>query len=160
MLLYLSIHRSSKMTIMPFCKEGASSVSVFKLTRDPTPVPQYKSEQTVQQSGEDDSGESSSSSKTSKAVATKAKDHNGQSGQTAVKKYYIQSQNDLYQSSEWMRLVLPYGIGAIFSMTWQFLVTILCVVGAVLGRPITWLQENVFGGNMERVQRDEVRGED
>jgi hypothetical protein len=158
MLLYLSIQQSSQIPIIPFYKAETSSVTIFKLTTDPDPVIQSKSEQNMQESREEGMGKASSSSKTSKAVALKEKNHNGQSGQKAIKKYYIQSQNDLYQSSEWMRLVLPYGIGAILLETWQFMVTILCVIGAVSGRPISWMQETVVGGNMERVRRDKVGG--
>jgi hypothetical protein len=28
--------------------------------------------------------------------------------------------------------------------------TFFCIIGAVLGWPITWLEENVFGKNRER----------
>lgn len=35
-------------------------------------------------------------------------------------------------------------------MLWQFAATFFCIVGAVLGWPITWLEENIFGRNRER----------
>jgi len=43
--------------------------------------------------------------------------------------YYIQSQNDLYQTSEWIKFLIPWGIGALLMVIWQFLATLLCVFG-------------------------------
>ncbi len=72
-------------------------------------------------------------------------------------KYYIQSQNDLYQTSEFIKFVLPwFGLGTISVMLWQFFATFMCVIGAVLGWPITWIEENVLGGNKERSIQDVI----
>jgi len=66
-------------------------------------------------------------------------------------KYYITGQNDLYQTSEFVKFVLLwFGLGTL----WQFAATCLCVVSAVLGWLITWLEESVFGGNRERRIQD------
>jgi len=39
-------------------------------------------------------------------------------------------------------------------MLWQFAATFFCIVGTVLGWPITWLEKNIFGRNRERRIRD------
>lgn len=36
--------------------------------------------------------------------------------------------------------------------------TAACVVGTVLGTPISWVEENMVGGNRERMVRDIVVG--
>jgi hypothetical protein len=66
-------------------------------------------------------------------------------------KDYITSQNDLYQTSGFVKFVLLwFGLGTL----WQFAAKCLCVVGAVLGWLITWLEESIFGGNRERRIQD------
>lgn len=66
-------------------------------------------------------------------------------------KYYVQSQQDLYQTSEFVKFVVPwFGIGTISVIVWQFVATFFCVVGAVVGWPVSWLEENVWGGNKDR----------
>jgi hypothetical protein len=72
-------------------------------------------------------------------------------------KYYITGQNDLYQTSEFVKFVLLwFRLGTVGVVLWQSAATFPCIVGAVqgLGWPITWLEENVFGGNRERRIRD------
>lgn len=44
-------------------------------------------------------------------------------------RYYIQSQNDLYQTSEWIKFLVPWGLGALLMAVWQFWATLLCVIG-------------------------------
>lgn len=43
--------------------------------------------------------------------------------------YYIQSQTDLYQTNEWIKFLTPWGTGGVITLFWQFVVTLLCVVG-------------------------------
>lgn len=45
--------------------------------------------------------------------------------------YYIQSQNDLYQTSEWIKFLVPWGIGNLLMVVWQSLATLMCVVGTL-----------------------------
>ena len=53
------------------------------------------------------------------------------------KKYYIASQNDLYQTDQFIRFVFPWG-GAHLVLAWQFIATLFCVLGALLFAPFTW----------------------
>ena len=41
----------------------------------------------------------------------------------------------------------------------QFVATGLCVLGALLGAPVSWVEENVVGGNRERGVKEVVLGE-
>ena len=40
----------------------------------------------------------------------------------------------------------------------QFFATVLCVLGAVVFWPISWVEQNVVGGNRERSLGDAVKG--
>ncbi|EGP83777.1 unnamed protein product [Zymoseptoria tritici ST99CH_3D1] len=56
-------------------------------------------------------------------------------------KYYISQQEDLYQVSEFMKFVLPWGVGWAIAVVFGVVATAVCVVGAFLGRPVTrWRQ--------------------
>ena len=55
---------------------------------------------------------------------------------SAPNKYYIQSQNDLYQVTEWLKFISIVGIATRLVMLWQWLATLACIVGAVVGTPI------------------------
>lgn len=55
------------------------------------------------------------------------------SGET---KYYIRSQNDLYQIDQFIRFALPWGIGTTIILIWHWIATLCCIVGAKLGAPL------------------------
>lgn len=76
------------------------------------------------------------------------------------KRYWIQSQNDLYQTSEWIKFLVPWGIGWRLVVLWQFFATFMCVVGAIALFPFTLLLERALGGNGERVASGEILGKD
>ncbi|EME86122.1 uncharacterized protein MYCFIDRAFT_101688, partial [Pseudocercospora fijiensis CIRAD86] len=53
------------------------------------------------------------------------------------RKYYIQSQNDLYQVDQFVKFFAPWDIGTTIVILWHFWATFFCVIGAHLGRPFT-----------------------
>lgn len=57
----------------------------------------------------------------------------------ADKKYYIHSQNDLYQVDQWIRFILPGGWMLVY--LWHFIATACCVLGSYLFAPVTWVEE-------------------
>lgn len=57
------------------------------------------------------------------------------------KLYYIKSQEDLYQTSEFVKFVLPYGIGAVLVLMLQALATFVCTLGAIILSPILWIEQ-------------------
>lgn len=55
--------------------------------------------------------------------------------------WYISSQNDLYQTNEWVKFLVPWGIGVTLMWAWQLWATFLCVAGAIVLFPQTWFKE-------------------
>lgn len=57
------------------------------------------------------------------------------------KKYYISSQNDLYQTDQAIQFLLPWGVGTALVWMWHLWATFFCVLGAILLAPVTWLEQ-------------------
>ncbi|MCJ1355042.1 MAG: hypothetical protein MMC33_005033 [Icmadophila ericetorum] len=75
-------------------------------------------------------------------------------------KYLISSQNDLYQLTEVVLFGSYFRILWGLLIFWQFVATGLCVLGAmVLGPGMTWVEENVIGGNWGKGLADVVGDE-
>ncbi|KAI5367685.1 hypothetical protein Slin15195_G028160 [Septoria linicola] len=53
------------------------------------------------------------------------------------RKYYIKSQNDLYQVDQFFQFFAPWRIGTAIVLFWHFWATLFCVVLASLGKPFT-----------------------
>ena len=47
----------------------------------------------------------------------------------------------------------------LFVVAAQWVATACCVLGAMLLQPISWVEENVVGGNKERKVREAVLGD-
>ncbi|WEW62030.1 hypothetical protein PRK78_007530 [Emydomyces testavorans] len=56
--------------------------------------------------------------------------------------YYISEQNDLYQTSEFIKFVVPFGIGNALILFWQYLATFFCTMGAIMLWPISAAEED------------------
>ena len=81
-----------------------------------------------------------------------------QSSNNAPTTYLIQSQNDLYQVNEFVKFTSQFGILSVLVYAWQLLATLLCVLGAGLFWPVSWVELIVVGGNEERSLVDAVKG--
>lgn len=57
-------------------------------------------------------------------------------------KYYIQSQNDLYQTDQFVKFLIPPSW--IFVWLWQFWATFFCFLGAAALWPITYAEQWVW----------------
>jgi len=57
-------------------------------------------------------------------------------------KYYITSQNDLYQVNEFVRFVWPGGFIVVW--LWQVIATLVSTLGALFLWPITWIEDNIL----------------
>lgn len=73
-------------------------------------------------------------------------------------KLRIQSQNDLYQVNEFVKFVSVFGLLSIGVYAWQLFATLVCVLGAGMGWPVSWVEEKGVGGNQERSLREIVKG--
>jgi hypothetical protein len=56
-------------------------------------------------------------------------------------KYYVDTQRDLYQLNEFVKFVWPGG--ATLLLLWQWMNTLLSIVGALVLAPMTWVEERV-----------------
>jgi hypothetical protein len=70
------------------------------------------------------------------------------------KRYYISKQEDLYQTSEFVKFLMPH-IGRWVVFAWHLIATLFCVLGVTLLWPILWLEEKGYipgrflrGGNL------------
>lgn len=57
-----------------------------------------------------------------------------------------------------MKFVSQFGILSVLLMGFQLLATGLCVLGAGMLWPVSWLEQNVVGGNRERSLVEAVNG--
>jgi hypothetical protein len=67
---------------------------------------------------------------------------------TNSNKYYIESQQDLYQLNEFVKFVWPGG--ATLLLLWQWMNTLLSIAGALVLAPVTWMEEK--NAEREKVQ--------
>jgi hypothetical protein len=58
---------------------------------------------------------------------------------TSEGQYYITKQEDLYQVNEWIKFIVPFGIGDFFISLGQQFVTALCLVGTIVFFPLVWI---------------------
>ena len=85
--------------------------------------------------------------------------HHTSSSTTRTKPtYLIASQNDLYQVNEFIKFVSQFGILSVLLYAWQVLATGFCVLGSGLFWWVSWVEQNVVGGNEERSLVDVVKG--
>jgi hypothetical protein len=68
--------------------------------------------------------------------------------------YYITRQEDLYQTSEFVKFLMPH-VGHWLVLAWHLIATLICVLGVGLLWPMLWLEENGYlpgriarGGNV------------
>ena len=61
------------------------------------------------------------------------------------RKYYIESQDDLYAIDQWIRFIAPGGWVLVY--LWQFWASLFCVIGTILLHPITLLEERASRGD-------------
>lgn len=127
MVLYVGMSQVFAIWAIPTHRSEVSLVTVLHLTRDP-PSTQLSIEH--------------GASRKENGALKKKTDGGG--------KYYITSQNDLYQTDQWIRFVLPW-VWFVIPL-WQFVATLFCVVGSYLLYPVTWIGENV----LENHRRPEV----
>ncbi|KAI4258065.1 MAG: hypothetical protein L6R42_005321 [Xanthoria sp. 1 TBL-2021] len=137
--LYVNIHQVFRIWVIPFFKAPVSLVTVLKLVRYP-PLPRQPSYSTPISPNDTAINSSHRSTSSEKPL------------------YFIQSQNDLYQVNEFFNFFSQFGILSGLLLLCQFVATALCIVGATMFWPISWVEQNVIGGNREKSIGDAVRG--
>jgi len=166
MLLYVSVHQSFKLWIVPFYDAPVHLVTVLQLTKDrvlqPGEVPEPLRPSTWPALGPQDAAKADSHNGTKKVTSSdkKTKDKTSELGQPSGlakeagensqdEKYYIQSQNDLYQTTEFIKFVVPWGLGVLFVVVGQFWSTFVCVAGALVVDFIMWLPQRLYHSRFE-----------
>jgi hypothetical protein len=118
--LYVTVSQLFSIFIIPFYLAPVTLTTVLTLTDDPDKYRGYAS---------------------SDEFHPASNDHPEAPTRGNGKKYWISSQEDLYQTAEFVKFVLPFGIGSFIVFWWHVLATAGCVVGAVLLWPVTYLEE-------------------
>lgn len=59
---------------------------------------------------------------------------------TQTQLYYIQKQNDLYQTNQFLKFVAPFG-GGVFMWVWQAISAVVCFIMSLIFMPVTWLED-------------------
>lgn len=57
-----------------------------------------------------------------------------------------------------MKFVSPFGLLSLFVLVWQLIATGFCVLGAIAFWPVSWVEQNMIGGNKERGFGEVVKG--
>ncbi|GAB7349149.1 hypothetical protein MBLNU459_g8089t1 [Dothideomycetes sp. NU459] len=134
LVLYVGITQVFAIWAIPTHRSEVSLVTVLHLTRQTLPPSVDYSDNNNNNNKNGTTGEKSYAEVT--ATSNKVEG-----------KYYITSQNDLYQTDQFIKFVLPW-----FSLVvplWQFFATLVCVVMSYLFYPVTWYEEN-FQENFTR----------
>ncbi|KAF3404737.1 hypothetical protein DPV78_003310 [Talaromyces pinophilus] len=122
--LYVTISQIFSIFIIPFYLAPVTLTTVLTLTTDPNEYRGYKDfEKTGRQLQHSD--QSSEETKFD--------------GETT--KYWISSQEDLYQTTEFVKFILPFGIGVFAVFVWHVFATAGCVLGSLVLSPVTWVEE-------------------
>ncbi|CAL8581756.1 hypothetical protein XPA_007442 [Xanthoria parietina] len=137
--LYVNIHQIFRIWAIPFFKAPVSLVTVLRLVRYPSQPPPSSYSASI---SPNDTVDSFSYGSTSREKPL----------------YFIKSQNDLYQVNEFFTFFSQFGILSGLLLLGQFVATALCIVGATMFWPISWVEQNVVGGNREKSIGDAVRG--
>ncbi|EED19060.1 conserved hypothetical protein [Talaromyces stipitatus ATCC 10500] len=118
--LYVTISQIFSIFIIPFYLAPVTLTTVLTLTTDPN---EYRGYLDFERSGHDD----------------QSSEETRVNGETT--KYWISSQEDLYQTTEFVKFFLPFGIGVFLVFVWHVFATAGCVVGSFILSPVTWAEE-------------------
>ncbi|KIW95984.1 uncharacterized protein Z519_03050 [Cladophialophora bantiana CBS 173.52] len=148
--LYVSLHQNFKLWVVPFYNAPVKLVTVLQLTTDPIlmpPDPQENLTTSVLKNGNkhgapDSSHGNAEQRDEAESAGTPRKE--ADDGDSDKVKYYIQSQNDLYQTTEFIKFLIPWGVGVVLLITWQFCATLFCVVGTKVYDLLVWLPQKLY----------------
>lgn len=129
--LYVDIHQHFRLWVVPFYDANVHLTTVLQLAEG-------------DESGPSSALQTKRPPKTPSekpwsyaAVADPDRPSNGE----PKKLYYITSQNDLYQTDEFIKFLIPWGVGETLIVAWMFYATFLSILGSVFLFPFTWYRE-------------------
>ncbi|KAL2417963.1 hypothetical protein ABEF95_004049 [Exophiala dermatitidis] len=159
LLLYVSIRQNFKLWIVPFYNAPVKLVTVLQLTtapeQPPPPLP-GPLELVLRKVGGTTNGSARNRRATRNGINGGSSSDSSSTTQDGGQQqyYYIQSQNDLYQTSEWIKFLVPWGIGVFLVVVWQFSATIACVVGTKVFDFLTWVPKRLYRAHFEVFDND------
>lgn len=143
LVLYVDIHQHFKLFLVPSYDANVRLTTVLNLAEGDASGPSSVATRKFHNRYRTHSDKPYSYA----AVANPQKDTHAieSNGDGDRKFYYITSQNDLYQTSEWIKFLVPWGIGSTLLVAWQLFATLQCVIGALLLFPLTsWKERSVL----------------
>lgn len=140
LILYVDIHQHFKLFLVPFYNADVRLTTVLHLAQGDASGPSSVATRRFQNRYRTHSDKPFSYA----AIADPKKDTQAveKNGDESGKVYYITSQNDLYQTNEWIKFLVPWGIGSTLMVAWQLFATLQCVIGAIILFPFTFWKEN------------------
>ncbi|OCT53546.1 hypothetical protein CLCR_10674 [Cladophialophora carrionii] len=157
--LYVSLHQNFKLWVVPFYNAPVKLVTVLQLTTDRTPthIERRQSLEPLTPS-EVGTGQAIKATENSSIYSAAGNDeHTKQQGDGEKMRYWIQSQNDLYQTTEWIKFLLPWGVGVLLLVIWQFYCTLLCVVGTQVYDTLVWIPRKLYRQHFEVFDNDNTK---
>jgi hypothetical protein len=67
-------------------------------------------------------------------------------------KYFIRSQEDLYQTDEWIKFILPFSLGVAVVRVWYMIATLFCIAGVKVLAPLSTVLSGVKQARAEGVK--------
>ncbi|KAJ9607172.1 hypothetical protein H2200_008244 [Cladophialophora chaetospira] len=154
--LYVSLHQSFKLWIVPFYNAPVKLVTVLQLTTNPTLAITDRGEivDTPNTADADQVTYQKGNGHREASESASNDDHWEQEDRHTKVEYWIQSQNDLYQTTEWIKFLVPWGAGVLLLVLWQFYATLLCVIGAGLYDRLASIPEKLYRRHFEIFDND------
>ncbi|KAL3480854.1 hypothetical protein BJX99DRAFT_205414 [Aspergillus californicus] len=75
------------------------------------------------------------------------------SSEQGSKLYYIQKQEDFYQPTEFVKFVVPFGIGSLMVMMWHAFASLFSIIGVFALWPIMWAEDHGYFGYFYETRR-------
>lgn len=177
LLLYVSVRQNFRLRFVPFYNASVNFVTALQLSTEPDPEPAYDDLAIIQNFVGPDATEltvsnhpiDTKSKRKKKATAQTPKSGEMPSWRTGNPysalaspespliqqdaqpkvKYFVQSQNDLYQVDEWAKLLTPWGVGPFVVVAMQICFTIFGILGTLIHEYGTWATQRLFWSTAE-----------
>jgi len=128
--LYVDMHQHFRLWIVPFYDASVYLTTVLQLVKGDASGPDSALQRRAPKTPSEKPWSYA-------AVADPDRPENGEIKTV----YYITSQNDLYQTSEFIKFLVPWGVGNTLMEAWMLFATFLSILGSFLLFPSTWWKE-------------------
>lgn len=135
--LYVTVQQHFRLWMVPYYDADVRFTTVLRLVEGDAsgPASAISSSRPIKSKGRSPYSYAAVASSDSSEKSSNADGRNG------IKYYYIMEQNDCYQVSEWIKFLIPWGIGNIIVWALWLWNTFLSILGAYVFFPQTWWKE-------------------